>query len=286
MGSPTWGRASSTGTHSRARNGRQHRATRGIVARVKQVTTLWLAFGVVALIGLGMLGGGVFLIVQRETGTRAQATVVGCGPGGRYGDSNCYGTWVVGGSLISGGQVVTGPIDGASSDDVGKTLDVTIRGDHAYTRSLRLPIILLVLGVLIAVVGILVPASYARQRRRTAAAAPVSAPVASSGGDRPVEEIARRMRALRQEGRLAEAAALVDDLGPYSVADDDFDTSLGAAVLAAYGDQLAATDPAAADAAYHRAAGLQIAFAGGASSGSEGLSRSAIAAEFESRRRR
>src|SRR6266571_1008034 len=54
----------------------------------------------------------------------------------------------------------------------------------------------------------------------------------------------RAVRALRAAGRLAEAADLVDQLGPYGVADaGDATMSLGAAVLEAYADQLAAAAP-------------------------------------------
>lgn len=225
----------------------EHGHRREIVARVKPLV-LWLAFGVVALIGLGM---------------------------------------VVGGSLVSGhGHVVTGSIDGASSGDVGKTLDVTIGGNHAYTRSLRLPIVLLVIGLLVAVGGILIPVGIMRQNPRRRARAVQPAPVTAADHDagRPVEEIARDIRALRQEGRLAEAVALVDELGWYGIADDDFTTSLSAAVLTAYGDELRATDPAAADAAYERAVNLQLAFASGATAGGEGIARSAVAKEIEAKR--
>ena len=97
----------------------------------------------------------------------------------------------------------------------------------------------------------------------------------------------RTIRELRAAGRLAEAALLIDRLGAYGVADGpDATTSLGAAVLEEYGDQLAAADPAAADAAYRDAAADQRSFAGGATSGGEGLARIAEADRIEAKRRR
>jgi hypothetical protein len=54
----------------------------------------------------------------------------------------------------------------------------------------------------------------------------------------------------------------------------DATTSLGDAVLEAYGDQLAAADRAAADAAYQNAAAERRSFAA-ATSGGEGLARMA-----------
>jgi hypothetical protein len=112
---------------------------------------------VVLVVALACLGGGVFLIVERETGTRANATVTDCAEHGRFG-TDCTGSWIIGGSLVGGhGRIVVGPIDGAVSSDVGKTIDVTVSGDHAYVRSLALPIVLLVLGLLlVAPVGLLV----------------------------------------------------------------------------------------------------------------------------------
>jgi hypothetical protein len=100
-------------------------------------------------------------------------------------------------------------------------------------------------------------------------------------------EAERTIRELRAAGRLAEAARLVSRLGPYGAADGpDATTSLGAAVLEEYGDQLAAVDPAAADAAYRDAANDQRSFAGGATSGGEGLARIAEADRIEAKRRR
>jgi hypothetical protein len=96
----------------------------------------------------------------------------------------------------------------------------------------------------------------------------------------------RSIRRLRTAGRLAEAARLVDQLGPYGVADGpDGTTSLGAAVLEAYGDQLAAADPAAAAAAYRDAAAAQRSFAA-ATSGGEGFARMAEADRIDAKRSR
>ena len=111
-----------------------------------------------------------------------------------------------------------------------------------------------------------------------------------SEAGRPVDPVAgppeQAVRALRASGRLADAAELVDQLGPYGVAEGiDATLSLGAAVLEAYGDQLAATDPAAAADAYRRAAGDQRSFAAAATSGGEGIARMAEADRIDAKRR-
>jgi hypothetical protein len=99
------------------------------------------------------------------------------------------------------------------------------------------------------------------------------------------EQAERMVRELRASGRLAEAARLTEFLGPYGVAEDFTATaSLGAAVLEAYGDQLAATDPEAADAAYQRAAEDQRSFAAAATSGGEGTARMLEADRIDAKR--
>jgi hypothetical protein len=244
-----------------------------------RLSRYFLTFGVVVLIGLALLAGGVFLLVQRESGARVRAMVLSCtSSASRYGGAHCIGTRVSGGSLLAGGHVVTGPIDGATRDDVGKTIEVTVSGDRAYTRSLRTPIVLLVVGLGISVfMGVVIPLSLQRSRRRPRADAGAAAKVS-------VEEVARQIRELRSAGRLADAVALVDGLGQYGVNDEqDFDTSLGASVCAAYAQQLTASDPAGARAAYLRAAELQRAFAASATAGGEGLARMAVADTYEAR---
>lgn len=99
---------------------------------------------------------------------------------------------------------------------------------------------------------------------------PHMGPVPSRGPD----DALRLWRA----GRLAEAAHLVDEFGPFNVGvDGDPDFSLEAAILEAWGDQLMASNPAQARAVYLRAAGSQHAHAAGATAGGEGLARVAVA---------
>lgn len=110
------------------------------------VVLLVIAAVVVAAV---MIGSGVFLLVQRQTGPHASASVAECVTtgGGRWASTHCSGSWIVGGSLLEGGHVVVGTIDGADRSDVGKTIDVTLRGDTAYTRGLALPLLLIGIGL-------------------------------------------------------------------------------------------------------------------------------------------
>jgi hypothetical protein len=116
---------------------------------------MWWLRGVFILFVLGCLGvagAGAFRIVQDETGTRASATVSDCsGYDGRYTHVTCTGSWVVGGDLLGNGHVVVGDVSGAGYGDIGKTIDVTVRGDTAYTRGIGLGIGLLVGGLVIGV---------------------------------------------------------------------------------------------------------------------------------------
>jgi hypothetical protein len=98
-----------------------------------------------------MAVGGVIVYHGATTGRITPVKVDDCHYTGTGRAEICTGTWVVGGSLLDGGHVVIGPIEGATSDDIGHTLKVRVHGGTAYVRSLRLPIILFVLGVFIAV---------------------------------------------------------------------------------------------------------------------------------------
>ncbi len=102
------------------------------------------------VIAATMIWAGVSLLVQSQTGTRAMATVGDCvGNGGtRYRSVHCTGTWIVGGSLIDGGHVIWGTINGVDTDAVGKTIEVTLRGDSAYARGLTLPLLLIGFGLM------------------------------------------------------------------------------------------------------------------------------------------
>jgi hypothetical protein len=145
-------------------------------------------FFIIALGGLGMIAGGITSIMHKESGTAARATITSCQQvGGRYPSYNCDGTWVEGGSLVGGrGHVVFGDVDDAEPDQIGKTIDVRVSGDHAYTISLRVPIILLILGGLMALGGLALAILAGRQPARASmptirSAAPTSA--AQAGGN-------------------------------------------------------------------------------------------------------
>jgi len=151
----------------------------------------------------------------------------------------------------------------------------------------------LIMGVLFAGLAVIITTEQVKHRRLRRAAKgatvpPMTSPTAPAGPSAPAggtsQEQEQVVRSLRAAGRLAEATAHVEGLGPYGVPDDDYDTSLGAAVFDAYGDQLAATDRSAADAAYQRAAELQRSFASCATSGGEGLARMGIADQLDAKR--
>jgi hypothetical protein len=84
-------------------------------------------------------------------------------------------------------------------------------------------------------------------------------------------------------GRSAEAEQLIALFGPFdgAAADGDADTGLEAAVLEDYGDKLVRRRPSLARSAYRRAAVAQRAFAGHASSASEGAARMARAVRID-----
>jgi hypothetical protein len=97
-----------------------------------------------------LIGPGIYIIVMQQTGERASVKIDDCevSGSGRYERTDCTGTWIVGGSLLEGGHVVVGEIDGAEASDAGKIVDVTLHGDRAYMRSLGLPSLLIGLGLI------------------------------------------------------------------------------------------------------------------------------------------
>jgi hypothetical protein len=127
--------------------------------------------------GLGMLFGGTFLIVVQETGEPATARIIECHrSGGRYRTDACTGMWVAGGSLLEGGRMVTGTVEGADRGDLGKQLDVRLSGERAYTKSRRVAIILLVLGAGVTALGVkFVWSAISARRQRRAASLPRAA---------------------------------------------------------------------------------------------------------------
>jgi hypothetical protein len=136
-----------------------------------------LIFLVTGLVGAGMVAGGAVSIVHKESGQPARATVASCQQiGVRYTSFQCEGSWVEGGALVGGGgHVVYGVIDDATPSDIGRTLAVRVSGEHAYTLSLRVPIILVAVGLAIALGSILLVVATGRQR-------PVEIPTILSAG--------------------------------------------------------------------------------------------------------
>lgn len=118
--------------------------TRGLRAAVVGIMA-WL---VILAIPATLLGSGGWLLYQRGYGTRVRATVLSCDAidefrrVGRHLPTDCVAEWVI------DGQTVVGGFDGGNGpSDIGKTVDVTVRGNTAYSRSLVLPALLIALGL-------------------------------------------------------------------------------------------------------------------------------------------
>ena len=107
-----------------------------------------VVWGLVLAIPAALLGGGGFLLYQRAVGTRVEATVLECDTSGAIvrgastSRTDCIAEWEI------DDRTVIGPFTGGNGEsDVGRTVDATVRGDTAYSRSLALPILLLALGL-------------------------------------------------------------------------------------------------------------------------------------------
>ncbi|HVF20942.1 MAG TPA: hypothetical protein VNA14_11980 [Mycobacteriales bacterium] len=119
--------------------------------RPRRVSLVGLVvLGGIALLGAVLVFNGAKMLVQRQTGERVQATVTSCVGSGRARNSrtDCVGSWT------SDGALRRGKIQGATSDQVGKVIDVTVEGDTAYSRHIGLPLMLVGLGLLPLALGI------------------------------------------------------------------------------------------------------------------------------------
>lgn len=122
-------------------------ATSAGAARWRSLLATVLVWMLLSAIPLALLGGGAWLLYQRAVGTPAQATVLACETSAnwvRYSprvSEQCVAEWTLDGRTVVGGY------NGGSGSDVGKTVDVTVRGETAYSRSLALPLLLIALGL-------------------------------------------------------------------------------------------------------------------------------------------
>ena len=122
--------------------------------------TLVASIVILAIGGL-LIGGGFSKYADAHSGTPGKAKVTSCTQpvNTKYYKkaSTCSGSWTVGGSLLDGGHVAVGDIEGADHGDVGKTIDVRIHGaDHATVPGIGTPILLWIMGGAIAFFGLVV----------------------------------------------------------------------------------------------------------------------------------
>ncbi len=115
------------------------------VRRVASAIAVW---ALLLAIPAALVGGGCWLLYQRGFGTRVEATVLTCDSSGharRFGSTfrtDCVAEWTI------DGRTVVGNFQGGNGQsDVGKTVDATVRGDTAYSRSIGLPLLLIGLGL-------------------------------------------------------------------------------------------------------------------------------------------
>jgi hypothetical protein len=110
----------------------------------------WPIIAFLAVCSASLLVPGVVLFENSVTGTPARATVGDCETegSGRYETTRCTGSWIVGGSLLEGGHVIVGPIEGVDQDAIGKDVDVMLHGDTAYSRSPTTGLVLLGIGII------------------------------------------------------------------------------------------------------------------------------------------
>lgn len=124
-----------------------------------------IVWTILLAIPAALVGGGGFLLVQRALGTPVEAKVLECHTSGAIirGASTyrtaCIAQWEIGGRLVIGG--FTG---GNGVSDVGSTVDATVRGGIAYSRSFGLPVLLIAMGLLFLALPVLAIRTRVRNR--------------------------------------------------------------------------------------------------------------------------
>lgn len=107
-----------------------------------------VVWAVLLAIPAALVGGGGWLLYQRAYGTHVEAIVLECdSTGGIVRGVSTFRTDCIAQWTIDSHVVVGGFNGGNGESDVGKTVDATVRGDVAYSRSLALPMLLLALGL-------------------------------------------------------------------------------------------------------------------------------------------
>ena len=137
---------------------------KGSVRRVASSIAIW---ALLLSIPAALIGGGGWLLYQRGFGTRVDATVLTCDSSGhvrRFGSTfrtDCVAEWTI------DGRKVIGNFEGGNGEsDVGKTVDATVHGDTAYSRSLGLPLLLIGLGLpFLLVPGFAIKRRFVNRRR-------------------------------------------------------------------------------------------------------------------------
>lgn len=127
----------------------------GVTSTAKPAPVLAVLLVLVWLLGFG--GGAAWIVYSQVSGEATTATVTDCERTGKPATYTCRGSWALDDSVRTGGV-----IEGVSEDDVGDEVEVRVKGERAYSLSLRLPIIL---GVIALSVPVLALVAVVRGRR-------------------------------------------------------------------------------------------------------------------------
>lgn len=81
------------------------------------------------LVAAGLIFGGLTTLASRNDGEKTTAKILSCTERlAKYGGTQCRGMWTVGDLEFRQGLV-----EGVNSGDIGKDVEVRVKGDHAAT---------------------------------------------------------------------------------------------------------------------------------------------------------
>ncbi|TGJ99559.1 hypothetical protein EHO59_17085 [Leptospira semungkisensis] len=104
-----------------------------------------ISWAIILTLSLGSIAGGSYLAYRQSVGTPGTAKVTSCKKIRRA--ETCNGFWTF------QGKIQMGEVENTNSDDIGNNVDVRITEGYAIRPSLRLPIVLYSIGIVVLLLG-------------------------------------------------------------------------------------------------------------------------------------
>ena len=134
-------------------------------AKPPKARTIYLVVGFFLLAGVGFLAGGAYAWHDEHSGTAGTAHIYKCyHHTSRYGGLDCYARWTY------NDHIVTGYVENAKANQLGKDVSVRIHAHHVTETTYWVPIGLWLMGLFVIGVFTMVLVQYRRRNPPPSAA--------------------------------------------------------------------------------------------------------------------